>query len=513
MGSDLTTSVQLGNGKTITLPSGLYINGEWVKPAKGVKLDVYNPATNKVIAQVYEGDAEDVDVAVKAARAAFEKDDRSWGFGSPQARAALLNKLADLVDANAELLAAIESTDQGKTYTAAIASDIPGVSQTIRYYAGWADKITGKTYNSIPGTFSHTRYEPIGVCGQIIPWNFPALMFAWKIAPALATGNTVVMKTAETTPLSALKLAELIHEAGFPPGTFNLVTGRGPTAGQAIADHMDIDKVAFTGSTFTGRRIMESAAKSNLKKVTLELGGKSPNIIFDDVKSVQEAAEWAVFAIGANVGQVCTAGSRLLVQETIAEEFTKHFVTLTERIKVGDPFDAHSVQGPLNSAGHFDKVKGWIATAVEDGATVATGGKDLSANNGGGYFLSPTVFTNVKTGHRILENEVFGPVVSIQTFKTEEEAVEIANSTTYGLAAGVFSDSATRLNRLNSKIRAGTVWNNLYNFASPTIPFGGYKQSGIGRENGEAALLNYLEIKSVIANGGAIRSPFAGLSG
>ncbi|RSH81076.1 aldehyde dehydrogenase (NAD(P)(+)) ald5 [Apiotrichum porosum] len=504
-----STTFRLGNGKDVRIPIGQFINNEFVDSVSGARMDVYNPATGKVIGQVSEGDGADVDVAVKAARAAYEKDNRAWGFMKHYERGVLLNKLADLIEANREELAAIEATDTGKLYTQALNRDIMGVIKTIRYYAGYADKIMGHTYNAIPGVNAYTKLEPMGVCGQVIPWNFPASMWAWKIAPALATGNAVVIKSAENTPLSALKMCEYVREAGFPPGVFNLITGRGPTAGQAIADHMDIDKVAFTGSGPVGRKILEASAKSNLKRVTLELGGKSPNIIFDDVKSVKEAAEWALYGIEMNVGQVCVAGTRILVQDTIAEEFTAEFTKLMSAVKVGDPFDPSTTQGPLVSAPHWDRVNGWVKIACEDGATLALGGKDLREELGGGYYISPTIFTGVKKENRVLANEVFGPVVSIQTFSTEEEAIEEANRTSYGLASAVFSNNYERIQRMNDAIRAGTVWNNIYNFTSFAIPFGGYKESGIGRESGEAVLYNYLETKAVISNMGNIRSPMA----
>jgi aldehyde dehydrogenase (NAD+) len=505
------TTFKLGNGKDVKIPIGQFINNEWVDCASGKRMDVYNPATGKVIGQVSEADAEDVDRAVQAARAAYEKNNRAWGFMMHSQRGALLNKLADIIEANQAELAAIEATDTGKLYKDAFHKDIAGVIATIRYFAGWADKVTGKTYNVIPGIHAYSKYEPIGVCGQIIPWNFPAAMFSWKIGPALATGNAIVIKSAETTPLSALKMCEYIKEAGFPPGIVNLITGRGPTAGQAIADHMDVDKVAFTGSGPVGRKIMETAAKTNLKRVTLELGGKSPNIIFDDAKSAKDAAEWAFFGIQMNMGQVCTAGSRILVQEGIADEFTKEFVKLMEGVKVGDPFDESSTQGPLNSSMHFDRVHGWVQAGCKEGADTPVCGQDLREKLGGGYYISPTVFTNLKKDSQILANEVFGPVVSIQTFKTEEEAIAEANRTTYGLASAVFSSNHERLLRMNQAIRAGTVWNNLYNFSHFGVPFGGFKQSGIGRENSEAALFNYLETKSVISNMGYVRSPMANL--
>ncbi|EJT46957.1 hypothetical protein A1Q1_04200 [Trichosporon asahii var. asahii CBS 2479] len=451
-----SATFRLGNGKDAQIPIGMFINNEFVDSVSGARLDVYNPATGRVIGQVAQGDAADVDKAVAAARAAYEAKNRAWGFHNHAGRGELLYRLADIIERNREELAAIEATDVGKLYKDALARDIAGVVKTIRYYAGWADKIMGHTYNAIPYVHAYTKYEPIGVCAQIIPWNFPASMLAWKIGPALATGNTIVLKSAESTPLSALKICEYIVEAGFPPGVFNLITGLGPTAGQAMADHMDVDKIAFTGSGPVGRRILASAANSNLKRVTLELGGKSPNIIFDDCKSIKDAAEWAVFAIEMNVGQACVAGSRILVQEGIADAFIKEFTTQMSQIKVGDPFDPTTTQGPLNSAPHFDRVRGWVKTACDDGATLAVGGTDLSEKLGGGYFVSPTVLTNVSPTNRVLTNEVFGPVVTIQTFKDEAEAIKEANSTTYGLASAVFTSNHERMLRMNEAIRAGT---------------------------------------------------------
>jgi aldehyde dehydrogenase (NAD+) len=453
------------------------------------KFEVINPSTEEVICSVCEATEKDVDVAVEAARKAFEE---TWRDVTPQDRGKMMLKLADIAEANAELLAAVESLDNGKSIGNA-RGDVDAVIGCIRYYGGWADKIEGKTIDVSPDMFHYTRQEPIGVCGQIIPWNFPLLMLAWKIGPALATGNTIVMKTAEQTPLSALVFAQFIKEAGFPPGVFNLLSGFGKTAGAAIASHMDVDKVAFTGSTVVGRTIMKAAASSNLKKVTLELGGKSPNIVFDDA-DIEHAIEWVNFGIYYNHGQCCCAGTRIFVQESIYDKFLQAFRERALNTKVGDPFSEETFQGPQVSQLQFDRIMSYIESGKQDGATVETGGERLGDK---GYFIKPTIFSNVTPDMKIMREEIFGPVCAIAKFKDEEEVIHLAHDTQYGLAAAIHTKDLARAIRISNKLKAGTVWVNCYNMLHHAIPFGGYKESGIGRELGEAALANYTQNKSV----------------
>ncbi|KAM5342044.1 hypothetical protein ACJ41O_015075 [Fusarium nematophilum] len=470
-------------------PIGLFINGEWVESVDKEKLDVINPSTEQVITSVYQGTEKDIDLAVAAARKAFES---TWKATTPQQRGVLLYKLADLAEQNKELLAAVESLDNGKSINNA-RGDVDAVIGCLRYYAGWADKIEGKTIDIAPDMFHYTRSEPLGVCGQIIPWNFPLLMFAWKIGPALATGNTVVMKTAEQTPLSGLVFTQFIHQAGFPPGVFNLVTGLGKVAGAALSSHMDVDKVAFTGSTVVGRQIMKAAAASNLKKVTLELGGKSPNIIFNDA-DIDEAIEWVNFGIYYNHGQVCSAGSRVFVQEGIYDRFLAAFKKRAEKNQVGDPFSEDTFQGPQVSQLQYDRVMAYIDSGKSEGATVVTGGDRHGKE---GYFIQPTIFSDVQPSMKIMREEIFGPVCAIAKFKDEEEAIQLANDTNYGLAAAVHTQNLNTAIRVSNAIQAGTVWINCFNMLHHQLPFGGYKESGIGRELGEAALANYTQNKSV----------------
>ncbi|KAL7758395.1 hypothetical protein ACKLNR_012922 [Fusarium oxysporum f. sp. zingiberi] len=470
-------------------PIGLFIDGEWVESAEKKKLEVVNPSTEDVITSVFEGSEKDVDLAVAAARRAFET---TWKGSTPEHRGRLLYKLADIAEQNKELLAAVESLDNGKSINNA-RGDVDAVIGCLRYYAGWADKIEGKTIDIAPDMFHYTRSEPIGVCGQIIPWNFPLLMFAWKIGPALATGNTVVMKTAEQTPLSGLVFTQFIQQAGFPPGVFNLVTGTGKVAGAAITSHMDVDKVAFTGSTVVGRQIMKAAADSNLKKVTLELGGKSPNIVFNDA-NIEEAVDWVNFGIYYNHGQICCAGSRVFVQEGIYDQFLEAFKKRAQQNKVGDPFQEETFQGPQVSKLQYDRVMSYIDSGKAEGATVVTGG---CRHGSKGYFIQPTIFSDVRPEMKIMQEEIFGPVCSIAKFKDEEEAIRMAHNTTYGLAAAVHTQNLNTAIKASNALQAGTVWVNCYNMIHHQLPFGGYKESGIGRELGEAALANYTQNKSV----------------
>merc|ERR1712078_211492 len=468
-------------------PIGLFINNEWVEGVDKKKFETINPSTEEVITSVCEATEKDVDLAVKAARAAFEGE---WRQTTPAVRGQLLNKLADLTEKNIELLAAVEALDNGKSFAMA-QGDVGAVVQTLRYYAGWADKITGQTMDINPDTFHYSRHEPIGVCGQIIPWNFPLLMLSWKIAPALATGNTVIMKTAEQTPLSALVFTQFVKEAGFPAGVFNLLNGFGKVAGAAISSHMDIDKVAFTGSTAIGRTIMKAAADSNLKKVTLELGGKSPNIVFNDA-DIEQAISWVNFGIYFNHGQCCCAGTRIFVQEGIYDKFLEAFKKRSLQNKVGDPFESDTFQGPQVSQLQYDRIMGYIETGKKEGATVETGGE---RHGDKGYFIKPTIFSNVTPDMKIMQEEIFGPVCAIAKFK--DEAIKLGNDTSYGLAAGIHTKDLNTSIRVANGLKAGTVWVNSYNLLTPQASFGGYKSSGIGRELGEAALANYTELKTV----------------
>jgi aldehyde dehydrogenase (NAD+) len=482
--------------KPVKLPPGkLLINGQWRDSVSGKRFPTVNPATAEEICEVAEADAADVDLAVNAARVAFEKG--PWRRMPAAERGRLLNRLAALMEKNLEELAILEALDNGKPYFVARAVDVPLSIACYRYFAGWADKIQGKTIPIAGDYFCYTRHEPVGVVGQIIPWNFPLLMLAWKLAPALAAGNTVVMKPAEQTPLSALRVAELITEAGFPDGVVNLVPGYGPTAGAAIARHMDIDKVAFTGSTEVGRGIMEAAARSNLKRVTLELGGKNPNIVFADA-DMDAAVEGAHFALFFNQGQSCCAGSRTFVDEKIYDEFVERSAIRANKRRVGDPFSPRTEQGPLVDAGQLEKVLSYIESGKREGARLVAGG-NRRAEPGyfPGYFVAPTVFADVSDDMTIAQEEIFGPVMSIMEFKTPEEVAERANRTVFGLTAAVWTRDIGKAYAVANSVRAGTVWVNCYNVLDAAAPFGGFKQSGIGRELGEYGLAQYSEIKTV----------------
>jgi aldehyde dehydrogenase (NAD+) len=470
----------------------LLINNRWIASESGKTFATINPSTGEEICQVAEADAADVNKAVHAARAAFEHG--PWRKMPASERGRLMNRLADLIEKHADDLARLESLDNGKPVGVAKAVDVAATVACYRYFAGWADKVQGKTIPIDGNYFCYTRHEPVGVVGQIIPWNFPMLMQAWKLAPALATGNTVVMKPAEQTPLSALRIGELIVEAGFPEGVVNLLPGFGPTAGAAIASHMDVDKVAFTGSTEVGHLIMEAAAKSNLKRVSLELGGKSPNIVFADV-DLDEAVEGAHFGLFFNHGQCCCAGSRVFVEEKIYEQFVEKSGARARKRTVGDPFDPQTEQGPQVDQAQFDKVMGYIDSGRREGANLVCGGERVGDR---GYFIQPTVFSDVQDDMKIAKEEIFGPVMSIIPFKSLDEVVARANRTDYGLAAAVWTRDIQKAHAVANSVRAGTVWVNCYNILDTRAPFGGFKQSGIGRELGEYGLQQYTEVKTVI---------------
>lgn len=470
----------------------LLIDNQFVDSVSGKTFDTTNPANGEVLASVAEADAADVELAVKAARKAFDAK-APWRRMPSTERSKLLNRLADLIEKNIEELATLESLDNGKPRQVALRADVQLVIACYRYYAGWADKIQGKTIPLNGDYFCYTRLEPVGVVGQIIPWNFPLLMQAWKLGPALACGNTVVMKTAEQTPLSALRVGELIVEAGFPEGVVNILSGYGPTAGAAIANHMDIEKVAFTGSTEVGKIIMKAAADSNLKRLTLELGGKSPNIVFAD-SDMTQAVEGSHFALFFNQGQCCCAGSRTFVEEKAYDEFVERSVERAKKRTVGDPLDSKTEQGPQVDAEQLQKVLGFVEAGKREGANLRCGGERVGDK---GYFVAPTVFTDVQDNMTIAQEEIFGPVMSVMKFADMDELVERANKTIYGLAAAVWTRDIGKAHRVANSVRAGTVWVNCYDVFDAAAPFGGFKQSGIGRELGEYGLQQYSEVKTV----------------
>ncbi|XP_054638344.1 aldehyde dehydrogenase, mitochondrial-like [Dunckerocampus dactyliophorus] len=470
----------------------LFINNQWQDAASGKTFPTVNPATGEVICHVAEASEVDVDKAVKAAQDAFRLGS-PWRRMDASHRGLLLSRLADAIERDAAYLAELETLDNGKPYAVAYTVDVPNVVKCYRYYAGWADKWEGKTIPIDGDYFCYTRHEPIGVCGQIIPWNFPLLMQAWKLGPALATGNTVVMKVAEQTPLTALYVANLIKEVGFPEGVVNILPGMGPSAGAAIARHMDVDKVAFTGSTEVGHLIQQASGNSNLKKVTLELGGKSPNIILSDA-NMEDAVEQAHFALFFNQGQCCCAGSRTYVQADIYEEFVERSAERAKRRIVGNPFDLNTEQGPQVDEEQFNKILGYISSGKREGAKLMCGGGAAADR---GYFVQPTVFGDVQDNMTIAREEIFGPVMQILKFKTLEEVVERANDSKYGLAAAVFTNDINKASYISNALRAGTVWINCYDVFGVQAPFGGYKASGNGRELGEYGLDNYTEVKTV----------------
>ncbi|XP_039090764.1 aldehyde dehydrogenase X, mitochondrial [Hyaena hyaena] len=470
----------------------LFINNEWQDAASKKTFPTVNPTTGEVIGQVAEGDRADVDRAVKAAREAFHLGS-PWRRMDASERGRLLNRLADLVERDRVYLASLETLDNGKPFQESYVLDLDEVIKVYRYFAGWADKWHGKTIPMDGEHFCFTRHEPVGVCGQIIPWNFPLVMQGWKLAPALATGNTVVMKVAEQTPLSALYLASLIKEAGFPPGVVNIITGYGPTAGAAIAQHMDIDKVAFTGSTEVGHLIQKAAGDSNLKRVTLELGGKSPSIVLADA-DLDHAVEQCHEALFFNMGQCCCAGSRTFVEESIYDEFLERTVEKAKQRRVGNPFDLDTQQGPQVDKEQFERILSYIQLGQKEGAKLLCGGERLGER---GFFIKPTVFGGVQDDMRIAREEIFGPVQPLFKFKKTEEVIERANNTRYGLAAAVFTRDLDKAMYFTQALQAGTVWVNTYNIVTCHTPFGGFKESGNGRELGEDGLKAYTEVKTV----------------
>ncbi len=473
----------------------LLIDGAWRDAQSGKTFATVNPATGETLAQIAEADKADVDLAVKAARKAF--DDGPWKKMSPKSRAGLLFKTADLLEKYAEELAVLETLDTGKPIAQSRAVDIPMAAQTFRYYAGWCDKILGETIPVEGYLLNYTLREPMGVCGLITPWNFPLMLEAWKMAPALACGNTCVLKPAEQTPLTALRLGAILTEAGFPPGVVNIVPGFGPTAGAAISGHAQVDKVAFTGEVGTGKIIMQAAA-GNLKRVSLELGGKAPNIVFADA-DIPTAVRAGMDAIYLNQGEVCCAGSRLFVQEKAHDEFVDRARAMAKARKVGDPMDPATEQGAQNSKDQYEKILSYIEHGKKE-AKLVCGGAPAKVGNSKGFFIQPTIFDGVTNTMKIAREEIFGPVLSVLRFKDTEDLIRQANDTIFGLTAGIWTRDIGRAHSLARAIRAGTVWINCYDCFDPASPFGGYKQSGFGRDLSHHAIESYTQIKSVWVN-------------
>ena len=477
-------------------PGKLFINGKWVDSVSGKTFDTLNPATEKVITSVAEGDKADIDLAVRAARKAFEEG--PWRNMDARERGRILLRIMDLIEKNKDELARLETLDNGKPISETTNADLPLIIDCLFYYAGWADKIHGETI-PVRGEFlNYTLREPVGVVGQIIPWNFPLLIATWKIAPALACGNTVVLKPAEQTPLTALRLGEICQEAGLPDGVLNIVPGYGPTAGAALAEHMDVDKIAFTGENTTGRIIMQAASK-NLKRISLELGGKSPNIVFAD-SDIDSAVAGAMTGIFFNQGEVCCAGSRLFLEKGIHDEFVDKLSNKASSMRVGNPEDADTQMGAQVSKEQFDKILGYIDSGKQEGARLVTGGERSGER---GYFIKPTIFDEVDSKMKIAREEIFGPVVSAIKFDDITDMAKQCNHSIYGLAAAVWTKDINKAHRLARDLKAGTIWINTYNTFDAASPFGGFKQSGFGRELGVHALELYTQVKSVWVNLGS----------
>jgi aldehyde dehydrogenase (NAD+) len=476
-------------------PGQLWIEGRAVACASGQKIDVINPATGELLTTVERGGAEDVDRAVKAARRAFEEG--PWPRLNPSERSKLLWRIGELIDAHRDELARLESLNTGKTLKGALRGDLKPAADIFYYYAGWARHLHSEVIPVDGPFFNYTLREPVGVVGMITAWNYPMLLAAWKIAPALATGNTCVVKPSELTPLTTLRLAELCQEAGVPPGVVNVVTGYGAEAGEALGRHLDVDKIAFTGSIRTARALMKASGESNLKRLSLELGGKSPNIIFPDadLEAAIPAAFWAIYA---NKGEVCSAGSRLLLHEQIHDQFLERLVDKARKMRVGDPLDPKTEMGAQISQAQLDRILGYIQSGKAEGAKLLCGGeRDTEGDKARGFFVQPTIFAEVKPQMKIAQEEIFGPVLATMKFHDEDEAVAIANTTIYGLVSAIWTRDIQRAHRLARQMKAGVVWINTYNGFDSAAPFGGYKQSGFGREMGMHALESYTQVKSV----------------
>lgn len=478
-------------------PKKLLIGGKWVDAESGKRFETRNPATDEVLVKVAEGGKADIDKAVKAARKAYEEG--PWRKMSAAERARLLFKLADLLEKHAEEFAQLETLDNGKPIKESRYVDLPQAIETFRYYAGWVTKLEGETMNVNSNFFNYTLREPVGVVGQIIPWNFPLLMAAWKLGPALACGNTLILKPAEQTPLTALRLGELICEVGFPEGVVNIVTGFGPdSAGQALAEHMDVDKIAFTGEDKTGRKILEYSA-GNLKRVSLELGGKAPNIVFADA-DMEAAIKGAIMGIFFNQGQVCCAGSRLFLEKSIHDEFLTKLEERAKSLRQGPGLDEKTQIGPQVSKEQQERILDYVKIAKGEGAQLVCGGESPAGDLAKGYFVKPTIFKGVKNEMRIAQEEVFGPLLSVIPFSSMEEVAEQANKTTFGLSGAVWTNNIKKAHKFASHIKAGTIWVNCFNAFDPAVPFGGYKMSGYGRELGKHSIELYTQIKSVWVN-------------
>jgi aldehyde dehydrogenase (NAD+) len=481
--------------KTKIEPGRMLIDGQWLEGSK--TFETFNPATGEVLTRVVEASAGDVDRAVQAARTALGDRSGPWRKMSASERGRLMWKLADLIEKNIDELAELETLDNGKPIFESRHVDMPMVTDVLRYYAGWATKIHGETVNTFESAFTYTLREPVGVVGLIIPWNFPLLLASWKLGPALASGCTVVLKPAEQTSLTALRMGKLVVEAGFPPGVINIVTG-GPEVGKAIVAHPDIDKIAFTGSTAVGREIMRGAADT-LKRVTLELGGKSPNIVFAD-SDIDNAVKGAINGIFYGKGEVCNAGSRLFVEAKVRDEFLDKLVGRAKKMQPADPLDPKTRMGAIVSQEQLQTVLGYIEAGKTEGARLIAGGNRVSVDGGKGFFLEPTIFGDVQNDMKIAQEEIFGPVLATLVFDDVDEVVGLANQNPYGLAAAVWTKDVKKAHTVSRQLRAGTVWINTYGLMDASLPFGGYKNSGFGRELGENALQHYTEVKTVWMN-------------
>jgi acyl-CoA reductase-like NAD-dependent aldehyde dehydrogenase len=479
--------------RSLDLRTQAFIEGRYVDAASGATFDSVNPATGRVLAQVAAGDEEDINRAVASARAAFRKG--TWSNLPPAKRKKILSRFAELILEHSDELALLETLDMGKPISDSLSVDIPGAARCIQWYAEAVDKVYDEVAPTGPGSLALVTREPMGVVGAIVPWNFPLVMAAWKIAPVLAAGNSLVLKPSEKSPLTALRVAELAIEAGIPPGVINVVPGFGQTAGKALALHMDVDCVAFTGSTATGKAIMQYAGQSNLKRVSLECGGKSPNIVLADYPNLEKAATAAAFAIFFNQGEVCSAGSRLLLQEGIKDLVLEKVQEIGRKMQPGDPLEPATRLGAIVDETQMKRVLGYIDAGQREGAKMRFGGQRVRQDSGG-YFVEPTVFENVSPKMSIAREEIFGPVLSAITFKTPEEAIEIANDVVYGLASAVWTRDITTAHRMARAIRAGTVYINCYDADDITVPFGGFKQSGMGRDKSLHALEKYTELKT-----------------